>query len=136
MGLFKKANRLTVLIVEDEVAIRGMLGLFFQNWGLDVLEAGDGENGVRIAEEELPDIIMLDIMLPQMSGFDVITLLQSNPKTKGIPIIICTARRGLEDVERCLDAGADDYIQKPFEPSAMEKKVRVSLEKKGKKFPK
>lgn len=134
MGLFGP-KPLRALIVEDDAALRAMIGVFFQGWGVTVLEAGDGDQGLALARSEKPDIVILDIMLPGISGMAVLETLRAAPEGEGVPIIMCTALRALEDVERALEAGADDYIQKPFDADALHGKVSAALAKYGKKLP-
>lgn len=135
VGFFGKASPLCALVVEDDVDIRTMLGMFLQNMGFQVVAAGSGEHALILAQEHKPVLVLLDIMLPGMSGYDILTFLRSCEATKDASILMCTARRGLEDVERGLDAGADDYLQKPFEVSSLRAKVQRVLEKRGRKLP-
>jgi two-component system, OmpR family, phosphate regulon response regulator PhoB len=135
MGFFKRAERPAALIVEDDVAMRTMLGVFLESLGFDILDCGTGEYALDLAPKHQPDLILLDIMLPGMSGFDIISVLRTRPETRGIPILMCTALRGLENVERCLEAGADDYIQKPIDLKSLQAKIARVLEKRGKKLP-
>lgn len=127
----KKDKKRAVLIVDDEVSTRTMLGMLFEEKGWEVLEAGAGDQGVRLAVEKEPDLILLDINLPQMTGFEAITFLRANPKTQRIPIIMCTAMDSLDDVDRCLSAGANDFIQKPFDLMAVLAKVERVLKNIG-----
>lgn len=115
MLFFGKGEKKTILIVDDDVSVRTMLGMLFQSQDYEVLEASSGDQGVRMAVEKLPDAIILDVMLPQISGFEVLRVLRSDPKLAKTPIVMCTARDTLDDVERCLSSGANDYIQKPFD---------------------
>ena len=115
MPFFGDRKKKAILIVDDDVSVRTMLGMLFQSQEYEVLEASSGDQGVRLAIERLPDAIILDVMLPQMSGFEVLGLLRADEKLAKTPIVMCTARDTLDDVERCLSAGANDYIQKPFD---------------------
>lgn len=125
MGLFGGKKR--VLVVDDEASTRNMLMMLLEDSGYEVLEAAAGDTAVAEATEQVPDLIILDINLPQFTGIQVLHLLRGNPKTKSIPVVMCTAHDTLEDVERCLAAGANDYIQKPFDLKGVLAKVRKYL---------
>ena len=101
-----------VLIVEDEKNIVDILRFNLRKEGYDTLEAFDGVTGLRLALEESPDLILLDLMLPEMNGFEVCKLLRD--KGKNTPVLIITAREEEKDKILGLDLGADDYITKPF----------------------
>lgn len=103
-----------VLIVEDEPAQMELLTYNFRKDGYGILEASDGEEGLLIAQEELPDLIVLDWMLPKQSGIEVCRQLKRGDQTRGIPIIMLTARGEDNDKVRGLDTGADDYLVKPY----------------------
>ncbi|MFH2201760.1 MAG: response regulator [Elusimicrobiota bacterium] len=123
----RKDRRKKVLIVDDDANIRGMLAMLFAEQDIRILEAARGDEAVKLAQEELPALIVLDINLPGMTGLDALTLLRAGEKTRDIPIIMCTAHDTLDAVERCLQAGANDYIQKPFDLQHVLAKVRPFL---------
>ena len=102
----------TVLIVEDEKNIVDILRFNLQKEGYATLEAFDGVTGLRLALDENPDLILLDLMLPEMNGFEVCKLLRD--KGRSTPVLIITAREEEKDKILGLDLGADDYITKPF----------------------
>src|SRR5262245_15122403 len=104
----------TILVVEDEAAISTLLAYNLQKEGYRVVEAVDGEEALLIVDEQKPDLILLDWMLPQTSGIEVCRRLRIRPETRNIPIIMLTARGEEADRIRGLDIGADDYITKPF----------------------
>ena len=106
--------RPTVLLVEDEPAQREVLVYNLGAEGFDVITADNGEDGLLLVEENHPDLIILDWMIPQLSGLEVCRRLKSNPKTRQIPVIMLSARA--EDVDRVrgLETGADDYVVKPY----------------------
>ena len=112
-----------ILVVEDEEALSDILRDALKRHGYKVERAFDGDTGLEMAEKLLPDLIILDIMLPRMDGWEVCRRLKENKKTSAIPIILLTARRDEQDVVAGLDLGADDYIRKPF--SLMELAARV-----------
>ena len=115
--------RPTVLLVEDEPAQREVLVYNLGAEGFDVITADNGEDGLLLVEENHPDLIILDWMIPQLSGLEVCRRLKSNPKTRQIPVIMLSARA--EDVDRVrgLETGADDYVVKPY--SVIEFTARV-----------
>ena len=122
------------LILEDDVELRTMLGILISSMGFDILDAGAGEQALDLARDRVPDLFILDIMLPGISGFEVLTTLRVNTRFDGSAILMCTALRGLDRVENCLEAGADDYIQKPMEVAALRTKIERALRKRGKNY--
>lgn len=116
-----------ILIVEDEAAIVTLLSYNLEREGFQVLEARDGEEGLLLATERRPDLILLDWMLPLLSGIEVCRRLRRTPQTRSIPIIMLTARGEEGDQVRGLNAGADDYVTKPFSPSELLARVRAVM---------
>lgn len=115
----------TVLIVEDEKNIVDIIRFNLQRTGYDTLEAYDGEAGLAMAREKKPDLILLDVMMPKMMGFDVCRALRA--EGDNVPVIILTAREEEEDKILGLEIGADDYITKPFDPVEVLARVRSQL---------
>jgi two-component system, OmpR family, phosphate regulon response regulator PhoB len=116
-----------VLIVEDEDAQAEVLRYNFDREGFDVVVAGDGEEAMIVVEEQQPDLVLLDWMLPGTSGIAVCQRLRSRPDTRALPIIMLTARGEEGDRIRGFDSGADDYVVKPFSPSELVARVRAVL---------
>lgn len=116
-----------ILVVEDEAPIVTLLRYNLEREGFEVLEAGDGEEAILLAMEKSPDLILLDWMLPLLSGVEVCRRLRRTPETKGVPVIMLTARGDEGDRIRGLNAGADDYITKPFSPSELIARIRAVL---------
>jgi two-component system phosphate regulon response regulator PhoB len=116
-----------VLIVEDQEALVTMLRYNLEGAGFRVNTAGDGEEALMIAAEEVPDLILLDWMLPLMSGIEVCRQLRSKPDTRRAPIIMLTARGEETDKLRGLDSGCDDYITKPFSPAELIARINAVL---------
>ena len=104
-----------ILVVDDEKDVLSLLELRLRQFGHEVITSNNGIDGIRKARKLEPDLILLDLVMPVVSGFRVCELLKSYKKTKDIPIFIFTALDRLEDIERALEKGADDYIVKPFE---------------------
>lgn len=115
----------TVLIVEDEEAIVTMLRYNLEKEGYNVESTDDGEEALTMVKENRPDVIVLDWMLPSMSGIEVCEAIRRNNDTKGIPIIMLSARGEEGDRIQGLDAGADDYMIKPFSPSELNARIRA-----------
>ncbi len=116
---------ISVLIVEDEIAIVTLLRYNLEREGFRVYSTGDGEEAIGMVKDYKPDIIVLDWMLPSMSGIDICKQLRWNQDTKGIPIIMLSARGEESDRIKGLDAGADDYLVKPFSPAELVARIRA-----------
>ena len=116
-----------VLIVEDEIALVTLLRYNLEREGFDVGEAADGEEAMVSVAEHKPDLIVLDWMLPKMSGIEVCRQLRRKVETRATPIIILTAKGEETDRVRGLDSGADDYVTKPFSPAELVARVRAVL---------
>src|SRR5688572_30952165 len=106
----------TVLVVEDDPVILRLLEVNFELEGFSVLLAHDGAEGIEVARTHKPDVIVSDIMMPHTSGLELVLSLKADPGTKGIPIILLSAKAQTSDLKTGMDAGADDYVTKPFEP--------------------
>jgi len=117
----------TLLIVEDDLDIADMLNAYFRVQGYQVLTVNWGEDGVRAAHGNQPDLIILDIRLPDIDGFEVAHRLRESRKTKNIPIIFLTDRRERSDRLKGLQLQADDYITKPFDVQELRLRVRNAL---------
>ncbi|MSP49587.1 MAG: phosphate regulon transcriptional regulatory protein PhoB [Alphaproteobacteria bacterium] len=116
-----------VLVVEDEGALVTLLRYNLEREGFRVAEARDGEEALLQAAELKPDLILLDWMVPHVSGLEVCRRLRRRPDTRGTPIIMLTARAEESDKIRGLDGGADDYVTKPFSPTELVSRVRALL---------
>ena len=118
-----------VLIAEDEADIRQLISFNLERESYDTLLAGDGEEAVLIAYNKIPDLIILDLMLPKMDGFSVFKELRLDSRTKDIPVIMLTAKAQLDDVIAGLEMGADDYLTKPFSPKELVLRVKALLKR-------
>ena len=118
-----------ILIVEDERDIADLVGFNLQRAGYEVLKAHDGITGTEVAMRERPDLIILDLMLPGRDGFAVFRELRRDSRTVGIPVIMLTARAQTEDRIQGLEAGADDYLAKPFSPKELLLRVQAILKR-------
>ena len=113
-----------VLVIDDEAPIRLLCRVNLEAEGMSVLEARDGPAGLEIARRERPDVILLDVMMPGLDGWNVAERLLSAEETRAIPIIFLTARADLRDRVRGMDAGGLDYVTKPFNPVELASLVR------------
>ena len=120
----------SILVIDDEEANRALLARRLTRQGYSVLFAETGEKGLALAAREPVDVILLDVMLPGMSGYEVLGRLKSDDALREIPVLIITAVDGSDSVTRCLALGADDYLAKPFDPVVLGARVRACLAKK------
>ncbi|ASF46272.1 phosphate regulon transcriptional regulator PhoB [Methylovulum psychrotolerans] len=125
-------SRLNILVVEDEDAIRGMLMMVLEQAGFKSIAAVDAEDAQKALNDISPDLILLDWMLPGISGVEWARRLKKEPVYRDLPIILLTARGEEEDKVRGLEIGADDYITKPFSPKELVARVRAVLRRSGK----
>ncbi len=116
-----------VLVVDDEAALLTLVRYNLEKAGFEVAEAVDGEEAMLMIKERRPDLILLDWMLPRLSGIEICRRIRRNAETKNLPVIMVTARGEEHDRVRGLDCGADDYIIKPFSPSELVARVRAVL---------
>ena len=114
-----------VLAIDDDSMVREMVVRFLQIEGYDVIEAAYGQAGCAAALSEKPNIILLDLNMPIMDGFQVLHKLKSNPDTEHIPVIILTTRIDIESERRCLQAGVTDYIKKPRDPAELQERIAI-----------
>jgi two-component system, OmpR family, phosphate regulon response regulator PhoB len=105
-----------VLVVDDEAPIRLLCRVNLEAAGIEVSEAEDGKSGLAVAREERPDVILLDVMMPGMDGWQVFDELLQDERTASIPVVFLTARAELRDQARGLELGGVDYVTKPFNP--------------------
>ena len=122
-----ETRRKRILIIDDTEDILVVVSRRLQSWGYETLTAPSGEEGLLLAEQQLPDLILLDIMMPKMKGRDVCVRLKSNPKTQHIPVIFLTALGLADHIKAGMDVGAEDYIVKPFEPAELQERIAVCL---------
>ena len=116
-----------ILVIDDLPENVFMLQDRLENEGYEVVTAYDGKTGIAKATSDMPDLILLDVMMPEMTGIEVCKILKQDPGTADIPIIIVTAKSGADDAKEGLDAGALDYIKKPFEKVEMLARINSAL---------
>ncbi len=117
----------TILVVEDDVAIRDMLCFSLKHSGFNCLPVGDGEKGLALIHEQKPDLVLLDWMLPGMDGIEFIRRLRANEFMADIPVIMLTAKGESDDLVKGLSVGADDYVNKPFAPPELIARMKAVL---------
>lgn len=118
-----------ILLIEDDVTVRENTAELLELSNYEVVTAPDGKKGVDKAKTEIPDIIVCDIMMPELDGYDVLTRLSKDPETNGIPFIFLSAKTEHKDVRRGMDLGADDYLTKPFEEEDLLSAIESRLAK-------
>ena len=118
-----------VLVIDDESPIRLLCRVNLEAEGMDVLEAADGPSGLEKARAEIPDVILLDVMMPGLDGWRVAEELLEDDRTESIPIVFLTARAELRDRARGIDLGGVDYVTKPFNPVELAPLVRGLLDR-------
>jgi two-component system cell cycle response regulator DivK len=116
-----------ILVVEDHEENRRIMRDLLTSAGLEMIEAHTGEDGVRLAESERPDLILMDIQLPGLDGYEATRRIKANPALRSIPIIAVTSYALSGDEVKAREAGCDDYVAKPFSPRALLAKVREHL---------
>lgn len=116
-----------ILVVDDEQVTTELAKTFLERNGFTVIIADDGETALTLAQQEAPDLILLDVMLPTIDGFEVCKRLRSDESFKSVPILMFTARGFSSDLERGQEVGADEYIVKPFSGRALVATIRKHL---------
>jgi anti-anti-sigma factor len=119
----------TILAIEDETKIRENIQEILELEGFDVLTAENGRLGVQLAQEHHPDLIICDVMMPELDGYDVLVTLRQDPNTLKIPFIFLSARATKADFRKGMSLGADDYLTKPFTPGELREAIFTRLEK-------
>lgn len=119
-----------ILFVEDESALQKTFSEILKQEGYEVISALDGESGLNLAKSEKPDLILLDLILPKMDGFEVLAELKNNPETKSIPVIVLTNLENIEDVDKAIQLGAMTYLVKAqYSLKDVIEKIKKALEK-------
>jgi DNA-binding response OmpR family regulator len=116
-----------VLVAEDSSTIRRLITARLKADGYEVIEAADGEEALRLAREGVPDLLVLDKVMPKLDGFEVIRALREDHRTSGIPVVMLTERTSEEDVLGGLSLGVEDYMPKPFSPHELSARVKRAL---------
>jgi two-component system phosphate regulon response regulator PhoB len=119
-----------ILIVEDDDDIRELIAFNLEMSGYEIIKCDNGEDAIKIAVKENPDLFLLDVMLPGIDGFEVCRKIKKNQNLKETPVIMLTARTEDDDIITGLETGADDYITKPFRPKILLARVKTALRRK------
>jgi DNA-binding response OmpR family regulator len=120
-------RRPLVLVADDDPDIRSLVVLRLERSGYEVVAAGDGEEALATALERNPDLALLDVMMPKLDGYEVTERLRREEATRHLPVILLTARVQETDIARGLEAGADEYVKKPFSPTELRARVQAVL---------
>jgi DNA-binding response OmpR family regulator len=120
-----------ILVAEDERDIRELITFTLKFAGHEITPASNGEEAVKLAKEKLPDLIMTDVRMPKMTGYEACKAIKSDEATKHIPVVILSAKGQDEEIGQGRDAGADDYILKPFAPDELTKRIAEILQRLG-----
>ena len=116
-----------ILIADDNTQNRELLEAYLADEGHEILMTADGRQTVDVATEQQPDLILLDIMMPKLSGYEVCEKLKSDERTRNIPILMVTALRDMADIEKAVAAGADDFLSKPVHRIELKTRVKSLL---------
>jgi len=116
-----------ILIAEDEKDIRELIAFTLRFAGFDVLLATNGVEAVEVAEAERPDLVILDVRMPRMSGYEACRRLKENPQTASLPVVFLSAKGQDSEIQQGLESGAEEYILKPFAPDELIQQVRDIL---------
>jgi DNA-binding response OmpR family regulator len=120
-------RRPLVLVADDDPDILSLVALRLERSGYDVVAARDGEEAVTKAFERAPDIALLDVMMPRLDGYEATARLRAHETTRNMPVILLTARVQEADIARGIEAGADDYVKKPFSIQELRNRVQAAL---------
>ena len=121
-----------ILIAEDEPDIRELVTFMLRLAGYEVVAASNGEDAVRTAAREIPDLVIMDVRMPRMTGYDACRLMKANPDLRHVPVVFLSAKGQESEIQTGIDAGADEYLLKPFSPAELTNRVRGILSRYGK----
>ena len=121
-----------ILIAEDEPDIRDLVAFTLRFAGYEVVTSTNGEEAVQLAIKELPDMILLDVRMPRLTGYDACKLIKAEPNLKDVPIVFLSAKGQETEIRDGMNAGAEEYLLKPFAPDQLTERVRSILAKFGK----
>ena len=114
----------TILLVDDDQKVLDLITFRLQHMGYNVISTNNGENASSLVEEQRPDLIILDVTMPGVDGLTVCSHLKKSERSSAIPILMLTARSDVEDINKAMAAGADDYLVKPYDPGVLQAKIQ------------
>ncbi|MCJ7435526.1 MAG: response regulator [Anaerolineales bacterium] len=121
-----------ILIVEDEPDIRELVAFTLRFAGHEVVAGANGEEAVQLASQEMPDLILMDVRMPRMTGYDACRVMKASPQLKDIPVVFLSAKGQDTEIQTGLEAGAEEYLLKPFAPDQLVERVKAILARFGK----
>jgi DNA-binding response OmpR family regulator len=121
-----------ILIAEDEPDIRELVAFTLRFAGYEVVTANNGEEAVQLAVREMPDMALMDVRMPRMTGYDACRVMKASPELRDIPVVFLSAKGQDSEIATGLEAGAEEYLLKPFAPDQLTERVRAILSKFGK----
>ncbi len=121
-----------ILIAEDEPDIRELVTFMLKFAGYEVVAAANGEDAVRTASRERPDLVLMDVRMPRMTGYDACRMMKANPDLRDVPVVFLSAKGQESEIQSGLEAGAEAYLLKPFSPAELTNRVRGILTRYGK----
>ena len=121
-----------ILIAEDERDIRDLIAFTLRFAGYEVVTGSNGEEAVQIALQEDPDLVLLDVRMPRMTGYEACKIIKADPRLKDVPVVFLSAKGQEAEIRDGMDAGAEEYLLKPFAPDQLTERVRAILAKFGK----
>jgi DNA-binding response OmpR family regulator len=127
MSADDSAPKQVILIADDDEDILQLVGFRLERSGYTVIKARDGEEAIEAAKKQVPDLAVLDVRMPKFDGYEVTRALRADEATRRVPVILLTAKVQDGDVQRGFDAGADDYVRKPFSPQELRSRVQAIL---------
>lgn len=121
-----------ILIAEDERDIRDLITFTLQYAGYEVLAVSNGEEAVKMAQQETPDLVLMDVRMPRMTGYEACAAMKADPKLKDVPVIFLSAKGQDAEIQTGLQSGAEEYLLKPFAPDQLIKRIQTIMQKYGK----
>ncbi len=121
-----------ILIAEDEPDIRELVAFMLRFAGYEVMAASNGEEAVQAATREVPDLVLMDVRMPRMTGYDACRIMKASPELRDVPVVFLSAKGQESEIQSGLEAGAEEYLLKPFSPDELTNRVRTILSKFGK----
>lgn len=127
--IIMKTKKIKILFIEDEMRMHKLFRDIFEQEGMEFFTAYDGETGIKLAEEKMPDLVLLDLILPKKNGFEVLEEIKANPRLAKIPVIVLTNLEGAQDIEKALSLGAHTYLVKAnYSIDEILKKIKETVE--------